>query len=1238
MGRPERPLDPTSGPVQRLACALRELRRAAGGPSYRAMAGAAGFSATTLSQAAAGERLPSLAVVEGYVRACGGDPAQWAPRWREAEAELAGSPPAAEPGAPAPYRGLARFEPDHRHLFFGRDRVLAEVGELVCDHRFAVLFGPSGSGKSSLLRAGLVPRLQQEIADRGHPAVLRILTPGPTPATSYGHLLAPGPEEPESWVVVDQFEEVFSLCHDPGERSRFIDLLLAARAPESRLRVLIAVRADFHARCAEHRGLADVLRGAALLLGPMTAAELREAVVGPARAAGCLVERTLTARLVEEVQGEPGGLPMLAHALLETWRRRRGRVLTLAGYESAGGVRGAIAATAEETYGALTPAQARAARHLLLRMVVPGQGTPDTRRPLTRAELAEWADPDVPAVVERLTAARLLTAGEDGVQLAHEALITCWPRLHGWLEEDRARLRHHRMLADAARTWLEHGQDPGDLYRGTRLARAEELFPGHRDDPALTATERAFLGAAVRARESERRAAARAGRRHRALTVSLSAVLAVALLTAFAVHRQYDDNRRQRTRDAARRVADLADALRTTDPRTALLLGAAAWRVAELPETRRALLGSLTQAETDTLTDPAPGDGVRRLLTADGRVLLSADGAGWRTWEVTTHRRTGSGKGPRGTVTAAGPDARVLAVTGGDDAAVRLWDTATRRWTGGSVPLRDTGEVDFTADGRAFLTTEGSSVRLRAVTDGRVLFETRASRTADPEVSADGARVAVCTPERTPRLWDTSADRVLPGAWQNDQVCGEDTSLLALGTGRLAAVTGTGARVWDTGTGRRIADLRDTGVQSMSIGPDGAFLATADHEEVRVWRLTAPGAPVFRHPLDNRHLYGGLRWDPDGRTLRYVEGGTVHTLDLGGSVTPGWRTRPVSGVRLSPDGRGYATASRAGDHYVFRLHATSDGRVLHTFPQVRVPASADPALPTVPADTLPVMAFSTDGTRFAYGVSAPGREAVTQPIAVRDVRRGRAVTTLGLRGGAVLGLALGTGGRTLVAARSTALGTVADEVWDVARRRRTQVVTDVTGGHLAVRPDGALLVADGRTAGLPAGRITRRDLVQGDRIGALAFTADGALLAAGDGTGRVTLWAQHLTCREGILRHVFPAPLDADPEGVSALAFSPDGGTLAVAGSAGALQLWDVATQQPLGSPLTTPGEEIDTLAFGADGSTLYAGSAHVPLQKYPVDQARVLARVCARAGGAELSRAQWRAYAPQVPYRRVCG
>ncbi|WBO65031.1 helix-turn-helix domain-containing protein [Streptomyces camelliae] len=1237
MGRPERPLNPAAGPVQRFAHELRELRKAAGNPSYRTMAKAAGFSATTLSQAAAGERLPSLSVVQEYVRACGGDPEEWQLRWKEAGQETDRAPAEGAGDTPAPYRGLARFEPGDRHLFFGRDRVVAEVGELVCENRFAVLFGPSGSGKSSLLRAGLIPRLREEIAARGHPARLRILTPGPTPATTYGHLLAPAGDEPESWVVVDQFEEVFTLCRDPRERARFLDLLLAARDPAVRLRVLVAVRADFFARCAEHRGLADALSGAALLLGPMSADELREAVVGPAQAAGCLVERTLTSRLVDEVLDEPGGLPMLSHVLLETWRRRKGRMLTLAGYEAAGGVRGAIAATAEEVYGGLSPGQARAARHLLLRMVEPGQGTPDTRRPLTRAELDTWADPDAPAVVERLTGARLLTADEDGVQLAHEALITCWPRLHDWIEEDRERLRHHRMLADAARTWVEHDRDPGALYRGTRLARAEELFPDHRDDPALTVPERAFLTAALDAREAEYRAASRIVRRHRILTVSLSAVLAVALVTTFAVCRAADENQRRRTQDAARRVADVADALRTTDPRTALLLGAAAWRIAELPESRQGLLGSLAQPETDTFTDPAPGDGPRRALAHGGRILLSSSGTTWSTWDVTAHRRIGTGRLSSGTATDVGADGRVVAVA--VDGGMRLWDTATGRWTGGATPLQS-DDPHFSGDGRAVLVAEGDRVRLRSVTDGRVRFETRAPNVAVTALSADGRRAAVCPAGQAPQLWDTATRRALPGAWQQKRVCDADTALLALGAGRLAATDGSRVLVWDTTTGRQIADLHASTAQYMSFSPDGAFIATADRGEIRLWRLTSAEEPVLRHSLNNQYLYGGLHWDPDGRTLRYLEGGTVHTLDLGPAVTSAWSPGALDDVTLSPDGRTYATAQRTGDHYVFRLKATADDHVLRTLPPVPVPVpvSADPALPVVPGDTLPLQAFSPDGTRFVYGVSAPGRDAVHQPFTVWDVPRARAVTSLDLPGGAVIGMVLGPRGRTLVAARNTDTGDAADEVWDTGRKRRTTVLTGVTAGHLAVRPDGSLLVGDGRLARLPSGRAAAHDLVQGDEVGALAFAADGSLFAAGDQTGRVALWDGRLGRRLGILRNVFPRPLGIDPEGVSALAFSPDGHTLAVAGNTGGLQLWDVATQQRLGGELTTPGEEIDSVAFSPDGTTLYAGSAHVPLQGYVVDPGRALARVCARAGGTGLTREQWRTYVPDAPYRPVCG
>ena len=1248
MARPERPLDPGAGPVQHLAHALRELRKEAGGPSYRTMATTAGFSATTLSQAAAGERLPSLAVVQGYVRACDGDPGEWEPRWKEAAAllDLAGRE---EPSDVPPYRGLARFEPDDHALFFGRDRMLGQLHTLVCDHRFAVLFGASGSGKSSLLRAGLIPRLREEMALRATPAVLRVLTPGARPAATYGHLLKPAPGDPESWVVVDQFEEIFTLCHDHRERSRFIELLLAARAPDSGLRVLITVRADFYARCAEHRDLADALAGAGLLLGPMTADELRDAVVRPAQAVGHLVERELTARLVEDILDRPGGLPMLSHVLLETWRRRKGRLLTLAAYEAAGAVHGAIAASAEEVYGQLSAAQTRTARHLLLRMVEPGQGTPDTRRPLGRAELDECTDPEVPVVVDRLARARLLTVDEEGAQLAHEALITGWPRLHGWIEEERELLRLLRRLSDSADDWLAGGRDPGSLYRGPRLDAAEKLLADEGCAGLLTVPMRTYLAAALEAREIDDRAAAATARRGRRLRTALSALLVVALVAGLAAFQQHRDNQRRRVDDAARRVAEIADAMRTTDPRTAQQLGAAAWRMAGLPETRRALLGSLTQPETDTFTDPAPGDTPGRLLTDSGRILLSVEDRTWRTWDVAAHRRIASGRLPAGgSVLAVSPDARLLAVqvTG---KGVRLWDTATGRWTAGPALPDDTAAVRFTADGRAYTADRMSNdtVILRSVADGRVLLTTHASSLAGVAASADGARVALCpTGRRTPEVLDTAYGRTVPGRWTSDaDACADsDAPMLVAGPGsgtRFATVVPGAVRVWDSRSGDQVAELTDQRVAYAAFSRDGSFLATTDGQELRVWRLSDPASPVFRRSLNNQHLYGGLAWDPRHPVLRYLEGGTVHTLDLGSALTPGWLESPVGGVRFSPDGRTYATARLSGDHYVFRLFATAAGRPLRTLPPVHVPVSGDPATPVVAADTLPLMAFSPDGSALAYGVSAPGRDSAKQPFTLWDTERDRVRSVLDLPGRAVVALTLGPGGRTLFAARPPGYddvdSEVRDEVWDTGRQRRTAVLDGMASTHVAVDPDGRLLVGDGRVARLPSGRVSRLDLVQGEQVGALAFSADGSLLAAGDQAGRVALWNGSLQRRAGVLRNVFPAPLGDAPEAVSTLAFSPDGRTLAVGGDAGSLQLWDVATMQPLGGPLTTPGERVDSLSFSSDGASLFAGSAHVPLQRYVITPDHAVDRICARTGGG-LTRAQWRTYIPDADYLNICG
>lgn len=357
--------------------------------------------------------------------------------------------------------------------------------------------------------------------------------------------------------------------------------------------------------------------------------------------------------------------------------------------EAAGGLNGAIAATAEEVYGQLSASQAAVAR-LLLRLVEPGRGTVDTGRPFTRTELRECTHSETPVVVERLARARLLTVDEEGVRLAHEALISCWPRLHGWVEQDRERLRHHRQLTEAVRAWLEHDRCPGTLYRGTRLARAEEMLPGHDNDPALGAAERSFLTAACEAREAERRAAARSTRRSRTLAGALSAVLAVALVVGLAAWREHDDNRRQRTEYSARRIAAVTDGLRTTDPRAALLLSVAAWRIAPLPETRRVLLGSLVQPESDSFSDPASGFRSQRFFADSGRTLLGVDDRAWQIWDLGTRRSTGSGRLPEGEVLAVGPDARVLAVSGASgDGRVRLWDRRAGRWTGGA-PLRPT--------------------------------------------------------------------------------------------------------------------------------------------------------------------------------------------------------------------------------------------------------------------------------------------------------------------------------------------------------------------------------------------------------------------------------------------------------------------------------------------------------------------------------------------------------------------
>ncbi|GLF99907.1 nSTAND1 domain-containing NTPase [Streptomyces yaizuensis] len=666
-GRRERPLDPEAGPVERFAHELRKLRISVGKPTYRVMATRAGYSVSALAAAASGGQLPSLPVVLAYVSVCGGDPVEWEAHWHRAaralEEESSFDVVAEKPGNQAPYRGLARYEPGDRDMFFGRDPLLRRLTELIAAHRLVILAGASGSGKSSLLRAGLIPTLQDFTNAPVRCAAIRILTPGPRPSSTHAHALdpapvpdpagtgtrdpdpgagtatgraaAPGAEEPDTVVVVDQFEEVFTLCQDPDERARFLDLLLAARAEDSRLRVVVGVRADFYGHCTQHPGLVEVLRTAHLALGPMTAVELRQAVVGPARAAGLIVERELTSRIVEQTAAEPGGLPLMSHALLEVWRRRRGRTLTLGAYESIGGIHGAVADTAEHTYNQLTPAQAAHARRILLRLITPGEGTPDTRRPASRDELVPdpTGHPDAAAALESLTRARLLVLDGDTADIAHEALITAWPRLANWVHEDRHRLRIHRRLTQNAQNWHDLAHDPGTLYFGTRLSEAREVFLTTSGTADLTPLEHAFLTASHQRQQ-------RGIRRARRLNTILASLLALALVAAGIAIRQRQTavtaerkavtaQQAAQSRQAAARSAALLD----KDPDLASLLAIHAYRTSP---TREAA-ASLNAAAGLPLLRKLTGSTQPVLALAfspDGRTLAAGDNSTVWLWNI----------------------------------------------------------------------------------------------------------------------------------------------------------------------------------------------------------------------------------------------------------------------------------------------------------------------------------------------------------------------------------------------------------------------------------------------------------------------------------------------------------------------------------------------------------------------------------------------------------------------------
>jgi WD40 repeat protein/tRNA A-37 threonylcarbamoyl transferase component Bud32 len=1164
-----------------------------------------------------------------------------------------------------PFKGLASFEPLDAGYFFGRERLVADLVARLLGTGLLAIVGPSGSGKSSVLRAGLLPALTSGVlpgSERWRPVLVR---PGEQPMEELRRMLESGATDPITEALdglpldarlvlaVDQLEELFTACRSEAERAAFAETLArAADDPEGRAVVLVALRADFYGRFATYPRLAELLGANHVLVGPMQASELRRVVDMPADRVGLRVEAELADALVDDVEGEPGALPLLSTALLELWQQRRDNTLSLAAYHESGGVHGAVARLAESTYADIPDERKPLVRAILLRLVGDGDSEAPVRRRAPLAELDVDRNREVAAVLARLAESRLVTVGEGSVEVAHEALLREWPRLRDWIEADIDGRRLRRHLTEAATEWDSSGRDRGELYRGARLAAALDWTADH--SPDLNQLEGEFLTESRDVFELETKRARRTNRRLRALLAGVAVLLATAVVGGgFAVVQRGDArDAADRAEIAAVQARDAetsqlvqrlgAQALIEEDLALSLLLARQAVAIEDSPQTQRYLLEALRLHPAAIGIMHADGLPDEIALSPNGKTLAMCgfSGTGVRSFDAATYEQLEEPLSFSDCVSLAySPDGRTLAV--GGVATVRVIDTRTHEQLA-AASVGSAERMLFTHDGSRLVVIVqpgdpggfgGVAARI-TIRDAATLEPV--GRSIEPGATFRGAYIG--TVYASPHIVVTGDDRYLITASEDGELAwwdlrsGEKARSLEIGTGLHALALSLDGLTVAVGVdhGVQFVDVSDGTVRTPAGGPtgrpswllfspDGDTLVSSNLDgTVTLWDVESatPAQTLRGHSRSVQQP----AFSPDGDTLYTVShDGTAIAWDLAGDRGLGRpftfthdRAFSVAGGdghpgELSPDGRRIAVGLKEQGVALWdaRLLEPVGAPLLETHGEVKTLGFAPDGR---------TLAAATEGTLTLWDVGSGSRLHAPISAGSRD---------------SWIGVGFSPDGSTLATASD--LGVM---FWDVTTGASIGLIEDSEGSDdLAFSADGSM-VASVRAGkgGAHVWDVSTRTLIAtvpgaAGFDSSVALSPDGRILAVGGSGDVVHLW----DTRTRTLVH----ELDPHSSGALDLEFSPDGRVLAIGGLEPVASLWDVATGTQIG-PRLTAGSRRTMIDISADGRRLLMTHGNGQGAVWDIDPESWAQRACTIANRT-LTPEEWDELLPGRPYEPAC-